>query len=146
MLLPQMARITRPGGVVGLQEPDTGSWTSYPRSHVWEALKDAIYTAFRNGGGDPDSGREIYGNLRKLALEEVQVRVAIIALRDHHPYMRLAVQFASALRTRIIGDGLMNEAELDLAVAECEAIAGDPSAAAITFTVTQAVGRKPMVN
>ena len=45
-----------------------------------------------------------------------------------------------------IGDGLMSEAELDAAVAECEKIASDPSAAVITFTVTQTFGRKPAVN
>ena len=145
-LLPEMVRITKPGGVIGLQEPDTASWTCYPPSQSWDALKVAICTAFRNGGGDLDSGRQIYGMLRKLGLEEVRLRAAIIALCDRHPYMRLPVQFASSLRTRIIGDGLMNEAELDVAVAECETIAADPSAVVITFTVTQAFGRKPMVN
>jgi hypothetical protein len=40
----------------------------------------------------------------------------------------------------------MSEGELDAAVAECEKIASDPSAAVITFTVTQTFGRKPVVN
>lgn len=64
-----------------------------------------IRTAFRRGGGDIDSGRQIYGMLRKLGLEEVRLRAAVIALYDRHPYMRLPVQFASSLRARIIGDG-----------------------------------------
>ena len=146
VLLPEMVRITKPGGVIGLQEPDTASWTCYPPGQSWDALKLAIRTAFRRGGGDIDSGRQIYGMLRKLGLEEVRLRAAVIALCDRHPYMRLPVQFASSLRARIIGDGLMSEAELDAAVAECEKIASDPSAAVITFTVTQTFGRKPLVN
>ena len=32
VLLPEMVRITKPGGVIGLEEPDTGSWTNYPQS------------------------------------------------------------------------------------------------------------------
>ena len=42
VLLPELQRVTKPGGIIGLQEPDTGSWTCYPPDQSWDALKSAI--------------------------------------------------------------------------------------------------------
>jgi hypothetical protein len=39
--------------------------------------------------------------------------------------------------------GLLSEAELDEALAECEQVAQDPERFALTFVVTQVWGRKP---
>ena len=143
VLLPELQRVTKPGGIIGLQEPDTGSWTCYPPDQSWDALKSAILTAFRKGGGDLDSGRHTFAMLRRLGLENVKLRAATIALQDGHPYMRLPIQFAASLRPRIVGDGLMSEQELDASVAQCEKIAADPDTIVISFIVTQVFGRKP---
>lgn len=73
----------------------------------------------------------------------MQVRAAVLALQDSHPYMRLPVQFATSLRQRIIDGGLISAAELDELLAECEVIAQDAATWVTTFIVTQVWGRLP---
>jgi ubiquinone/menaquinone biosynthesis C-methylase UbiE len=142
-LLREMLALARPGGMLAIQEPDASSWSCFPPNPVWDRLKGAILTAFAHGGGDFNAGRRTYGMLRRAGLEDVRVRAAAVALQDAHPYMRLPIQFANGLRTRILERGLLNEAELDEAIATCERIAQDPDAFVVSFVVTQVWGRKP---
>jgi hypothetical protein len=81
--------------------------------------------------------------LRQAGLEDVQVRAAVIALQNCHPYMRSPLQFATSLRPRILDNGILSEAELDSAVAACEQFISDPATLVLTFTVLQVWGRKP---
>jgi SAM-dependent methyltransferase len=144
VLLHEKLRLTRPGGIVAIQEPDTISWNCYPLNAAWTALTAAIEAAFARAGGDINAGRHTFGMLRRAGLEDVHIRAAIVALQDQHSYKRLPVQFAASLRGRILEGGLLSEAELDAAVAECERVAADPETVVITLVVTQAWGRKPI--
>lgn len=92
-------------------------------------------------GGDFDVGRRTYGMLRRAGLEAVQIRAAVRALGPGHPYRRLPIQFAISLRQRILQ--VVDEAELDELVADCERIAADPDTYMATFIVTQVWGRVP---
>ena len=49
-----------------------------------------------------------------------------------------------SLRPRLLGEGLIDEAGLDTAIAACERIASEPERISITFVVTQVCGRKPL--
>ena len=142
-LLREMLALTRPGGVVAIQEPDAGAWGYFPATPAFERLKGVILAAFREGGGDFNAGRRTYGMLRLAGLEDVQVRVAVLALPGGHPYLRLPLQFAHSLRARIVGGGLMSAAELDRLVAEYVEAAADPQGSGLSFVVTQVWGRKP---
>jgi SAM-dependent methyltransferase len=142
-LLREMLRLAKPGGIIALQEPDAACWDFYPSDPVWQGLKAAILAAFRRGGGDFDAGRRTFAMLRKLGLEEVRFRAAVVGLGDSHPYMRVPIQLATSLRPRLLGDGLIDAATLDAAVATCERIAADPERACTSFVVTQVYGRKP---
>jgi len=143
-LLREMLRLTNPGGIVALQEPDTSAWDFYPSDPDWRRLKACIGAAFRSGGGDVDAGQRTFGLLRGLGLEQVRMRAAVVALYDCHPYMRLPVQFAASLRARLLGEDLIGEGEFDAAIAACERIASDPERTCVTFVVTQVCGRKPL--
>lgn len=143
-LLREMLRLTKPGGIVALQEPDASAWDFYSSDPDWRRLKSCIFAAFRGGGGDFDAGRRTFGLLRSLGLEQVRMRAAVLALYDCHPYMRLPVQFATSLRSRLLGEGLIGEGEFDAAIAACERVAGDPERTCITFVVTQVCGRKSL--
>ena len=81
---------------------------------------------------------------RRLGLEDVKLRAAVVSLQDGHPYMRLPIQFETVLTSRIIDAGLMTEGELDNAIADCEALAKDPDTIVLSFVVTQVWGRKPI--
>ena len=142
-LLSEIWRLVKPGGIAAIQEPDSAAWACYPPNPAWSALKEAILKAFRNGGGDFDAGRRTFEMLHRQGYEEVQLRAAVVALHHRHPYLRLPIQFATSLRARIIGDSLMDAAELDAAIAECERLAADPMTTGLSFVVLQASGRKP---
>jgi SAM-dependent methyltransferase len=142
-LLNEMLSLTRPGGVLAIQEPDASSWNCYPANAGWATLKAAILDAFARGGGDFNAGQRTFGMLRRAGVEDVQIRASVLALQDQHPYKRLPVQFAVSLRRRILDGGLLSEPELDAAIAECERAAADPQTMVITFVVTQVWGQKP---
>ncbi len=141
-LLQEMLTLTRPGGIIAIQEPDATCWNCYPPSPAWTRLKSAICAAFKRGGGDFDAGQRTFGMLRRAGLKDVQLRAAVVALQDKHPYKRLPIQFATSLRKRILGAGILSESELDEAIAECEQVASDPETMVLSFIVTQVWGRK----
>jgi SAM-dependent methyltransferase len=141
-LLGEMLRLTRPGGVVVIQEPDASSWNCYPTQPAWERLKGAILAAFAQGGGDFNAGQRTFHMLRRAGLDHVQIRAAVTALQDQHPYRRLPIQFATSLRKRILDARILSEDELDAAIGECEQIAGNSEAIVMSFIVTQVWGYK----
>ena len=141
-LLREMIALTRPGGIVAIQEPDATYWNCFPPHQAWDQLKKAILAAFKQGGGDFNAGQRTYGMLREAGLEDVHIRVAVIALQNRHPYMRLPIQFATSLRQRILDAALLTEAELDASLAACEQLASHPETSVLTFIVTQVWGRK----
>lgn len=142
-LLAEMLALTKPGGVVAIQEPDATSWNCYPPRPAWDRLKRAILTAFLRGGGDFNAGQRTFGMLRRAGLENVRIKAAVVALQDQHPYKRLPILFANSLRKRILDAGILNETELDKAIAECEEMASDSETIVQSFTVTQVWGVKP---
>jgi ubiquinone/menaquinone biosynthesis C-methylase UbiE len=143
-LLREMIALTRPGGIVAIQEPDATCWNYFPHHQAWDRLKQAILAAFKQAGGDFNAGQQTYAMLRHAGLEDVHIRAAVIALQNQHPYMRLPIQFATSLRQRILGAALLAEAELDASMAACERLASDPETSALTFIVTQVWGRKSL--
>jgi hypothetical protein len=143
-LMNELCRLTKPGGIIAVQEPDSAAWRCHPPSEEWDRLKAAILEAFRRGGGDFDAGRRTYSMLRDRGVKDVQMRAAVVALAPGHPYLRLPVQFATSLRSRILDGGLMSSAELDAVIGECEKVAVDPRTTGMTFVVTQVWGHKPL--
>ena len=142
-LINEMYELTRPGGLMVIQEPDGASWNCYPSHPTWDRLKEVILTAFARGGGDFNAGQRTYGLLRQAGLEDIKLRASVVPLPPGHPYLRLPIQFATSLRPRILDEGLLFEPELDEAIAECERIAQDPATIGLTYVVTQVWGRKP---
>jgi ubiquinone/menaquinone biosynthesis C-methylase UbiE len=143
-LMTELWRLTKPGGVIAVQEPDSAAWRCYPPSDAWDQLKAAILEAFRRGGGDFDAGRRTFLMLRDQGADDVRARAAVVALAPGHPYLRLPVQFATSLRNRILDAGIMSSSQLDAAIGECEKVAADPRTTGVTFVVTQVWGRKPL--
>ena len=143
-LMNELWRLTKPGGIIAIQEPDAAAWGCYPPSDAWNRLKTAILEAFRRGGGDFNAGRRTHAMLQERGTEDVRMRAAVVALAPSHPYLRLPIQFATSLKNRILDGGLMSRSELDAAIGECEKLAADPRIIGVTPVVTQVWGRKPL--
>jgi ubiquinone/menaquinone biosynthesis C-methylase UbiE len=142
-LLREMLALTRPGGVIAIQEPDISSWNSYPIRPAFRRLVSAIQDAFAEGGGDFNAGRRSYNLLRKAGLVDVQVRAAAVACGVGHPFRRLVLQMVHWLRKRILEGDILTQPELDEAISEVQQIVDDPDTLVISYITTQVWGRKP---
>jgi SAM-dependent methyltransferase len=138
----EVVSLARPGGVVALQEPDASSWRCFPEIPAFATLRDAILEAFARGGGDFNAGRRIFGLLQEAGLQNTQVRPALLAFQNGHPYMRLPLFFVDALRDRILEGKILSDVALRRAVSEYESFLRRPGSYMVTFTVMQAWSRK----
>jgi len=94
-------RLVRPGGTVVLEDPDVASWHFNPPAPALEELIALIVEVFRRTGGDWDAGRKHLALFRSFGLE-AHVRAEVCALPPGHPYLRLPLQFATALEARLL--------------------------------------------
>lgn len=142
-VLQEMIALTRPGGIIAVQESDQHSWHFYPPSPKWPRLKEIIEAGFALRS-DINIGRRTYFMLRQAGLEDVRIRAAVLALQNSHPYMRLPIVGVTAMRERLVAAGITTDVELDDLLADIEARVRDIETFVITFTITQVWGRKPM--
>ncbi len=133
-------RLLRPGGVLVLEDPDSHSWRHHPEAPAAERLVEVIREAFRLAGGDFDAGAHEFSLLAERGLEP-SVRAHVVALEPGHPYLQLPVQFATALRPRLLT--LMSEDELDGLLREASDQLGRPGTWGTTFTLVQTWARVP---
>jgi SAM-dependent methyltransferase len=124
-------RLLRPGGMLVLEEPDSGSWHFNPRAPGAERVIELVLDAFRAAGSEFDAGRALRSLLEGIGLKP-QVAAHVVALPPGEPYLRVPLQFAHSLRARLdpaVAGPLIAEAEDELA---------DPARWGTSFTVIQA--------
>ena len=138
--LTSFIRLTKPGGLVVLEDPDSGSWHFNPPAAAAERLICLILEAFKTAGGNFDAGRELAGLLRSRGLEP-QLRAEVYALPPGHPYLRLPLQFAKSLEPRVLK--LVGADELSSLRAAAEDELGNAARWGTTFTLIQAWTRLP---
>jgi len=127
-------RLLAPGGVLVLEDPDTGSWHYNDPAPAAEELITLIIEAFRRSGGDWNAGRLTRGLLRRRGLHP-RVRAEVAVLEPAHPYLRVPLQFAVSLRVRLLA--FVEEERLDALCAQAEAGLADPERWGTTFTLVQ---------
>jgi SAM-dependent methyltransferase len=131
-------RLARPGGIIVLEDPDTGSWHFNPAAPALERLIELIEEAFLVSGGNWKAGRNHLHLLREFGIEG-NVRAEVVALPPGHPYLRLPLQFATALEERLLG--LVSADELERLRNEGEIELQEPGRWGTTFTLLQCWGR-----
>jgi len=142
-LLREALRLTRPGGVVALQEPDGSTLNCDPPHPAWDKLKAALLGAFAGVGADLTLARRLYGLVRQAGLSDVQYRPFLIGVRSIDPMVDYLPSTVESLRSTVLKLGLMSEAELSTALAQCRAHLRDPGTAFTMYTVAQVWGCKP---
>jgi hypothetical protein len=123
-----------------LEDPDAASWHFNPPGRALERLIVLIQEAFRLSGGDWGAGREHLHLLREFGIEG-DVRAEVLALPPGHPYLRLPLQFATALEEKLLS--LVSADELEKLRKEGEAELQEPGRWGTTFTLLQCWGRCP---
>jgi SAM-dependent methyltransferase len=132
-------RLVRPGGTVVLEDPDVASWHFNPPAPALEQLIALIVGAFRQTGGDWDAGRTHLELFRNAGIE-AHVRAEVVALPPGHPYLRLPLQFATALEARLLS--LVGADDLQRLRSEAELELRTPGRWGTTFTLIQSWGQR----
>lgn len=124
----ELARVTRPGGVVLANEPDWGTLasTGRPRELV-RAMLDVAAAQIRN----PWVGRELAGLFIDAGLTDVTVRAEVLLVRDFDPDVIIDLPLLAADLRAQGHEGV----EGLLAAAKADTLAGRTVAALTLFTV-----------
>jgi SAM-dependent methyltransferase len=132
-------QLLRPGGTLVLEDPDWGSWHFNPPAEACERLIALVYEAFARWG-EPEAGRKHLELLHDVGIDG-DVRVEVLALPPRHPYLRLPLQFATALAPRLVT--FVDSTELERQRKDAEAELSEPTRWGTTFTLIQSWGRRP---
>jgi ubiquinone/menaquinone biosynthesis C-methylase UbiE len=131
-------RLVRPGGTVVLEDPDFGSLHfNPPPTPAQEELITLLEEAFRQSGGDINAGRTNLELFRSFGIE-ANIGAEVMALPPGHPYLRLPLQFSTALTPRL--RSVVNAEELERLQKEAEAELQEPGRWGTTFTLLQSWG------
>ena len=112
-----------------------GSWHVSPRAPSVDRLIDLVREGFLAAGGNFDSGRDLPMLMKDAGLRP-SVSATVIALEPGDAYLRLPLQFATALRPRL--EKLRGSSELDELVRQAEAELSRKDTWGTTFTLIQA--------
>lgn len=133
-------RVVRPGGWIVIEDPDMASWRVNPEARGVQRLIALIEEGFRVAGGDFNVGRQLPELFRGLGVEP-SLNACVVALPPGHPYLRLPLQFAASLRSRL--EALVGKASLDDLLREAEDELSGPGTWGTTFTLIQAYASLP---
>ena len=136
-ILKEMIRVTRPGGVVGVQDQD---WGTQAIDHPDRALTRRLFEGYTQKiYNDPWSGRTLFGMLRRLGLREVRL------VTDVYQDTRLNPWTWSTLERRATGAVKLSVVSERKARRWLSALKAQADAGTFVFTVNfyGAVGVKP---
>ncbi|WP_295014409.1 class I SAM-dependent methyltransferase [uncultured Microbacterium sp.] len=69
--LRELARVTKPGGIVAVRDSDYGGFRWWPESDALDRWRELYQDAARANGGAPDAGRRLLGWARAAGLKDV---------------------------------------------------------------------------
>ncbi len=142
-LLAEASRVTRPGGVIALQEPDGSTLNCWPPNAAWDRLKAVLLGVFAGVGADLTLARRLYSVVRAAGLADVQYRTFIVAVRAGDPMADYLPSTIESLRETAVRLGLVSARELPGLLEECRAFLRQPDTSFTMYTVAQVWGLKP---
>lgn len=120
-ILSEMIRVTRPGGIVGVQDQDFGTLAlDHPDRALTGRILDGVA---RKVYADPWSGRTLFGTLRRLGLKQVRLTTDVYqdTRLEAWTWLMLERRAESAARLGIVGT---RQAQAWLQAIEARAHAG----------------------
>ena len=134
--------LTKPGGIVVLQDVDISTWRCEPPHPAWERLFSAFVKTYRRDGKDPFVGRKLPALLRQAALNEVQVdaHARVNGPGDFHQTQLLT--FVQLFWSQIAEECGLTHAELMHHYAELEAHLQAPTTMVVSPLLFQAWGSR----
>ena len=127
-------RLAAPGGWIVLEDPDWASWRVHPDAPATMRLIELIAEGFRAAGGELGAGIRIPDLLSGVG-KHVLLDAAIVAMPPGHPYLRLPLQFANALKARL--EPIAGPEQFASLLHDVEAELSAPGRWGTTFTLIQ---------
>jgi SAM-dependent methyltransferase len=129
--LGEMARVTRPGGVIGVRDSDYAAFAWYPRLSGLEQWLTLYQAAARANGGEPDAGRHLLAWAHAAGLDDVVATSSTWCFATPETRTWWGGMWAdrvtgSALADQLVREGRATRAELDDIAAAWLAWAADP--------------------
>lgn len=115
--LRELARVTRPGGIVAVRDSDYGAFAWWPRLPLLDTWLDLYRTAAYANGGEPDAGRRLLAWAHAAGLTDVVATASTwcYATPDSRAWwggMWSERIVDSAIARQLTGSGLATDAEL----------------------------------
>jgi len=132
-------QLVRPGGTIVLEEVDPASWHFLPPAPAFEQLKPLVGEAFRNAGGDPDAAATQLELFRSAGID-INARAEVQALPPGHPYLRLPLEYLTAVQGLL--RSIVDAEELQRLQKQAERELQDPGRWGVTFTLFQCWGTR----
>lgn len=142
-LIAEAVALACPGGMVALQEPDISTLKCYPPHPAWDRLAQVLDQAFISVGSDVRLAQQLYRLVRRAGLENVQYRPFLVGFRSDDRMADYLPATVDSLRRTILRHQLIDEEELDVALAACRRHLADPDTVSTYVTVAQVWGRRP---
>lgn len=142
-VLNEMITLTRPGGIVAVQDVDWVTRLCDPPHPAWHQLVEALSELWRLNGMDVRLGRRLPRLLRDAGLVDVQVDASARVFQPDHPYQTLLVDRAELCRSSLVDRGLISSGELDRCIAELRCHLAEPGTVVVHPLLFQAWGRRP---
>jgi SAM-dependent methyltransferase len=139
----EMARLTRPGGLVASQEADAEVSICYPPLPEWDRLFSLFHASFPRAGADLSLGRRLPELFRAAGLTDVGATVYAGSYPAGHSRRTVIPDLVRSLHPVILGLGLAGERELADVDAAVRAHLADPRTLMMPHLLVTAWGRKP---
>ena len=139
----EMARLTRPGGTVALQEPDARAWACDPQHPAFERLRAEIVAVYPRTGKDFEIGRRTGRLLRDAGLRDVEARPTARVTHAGDYYHTFGLTPCALLREPLLGGAGRTADELDDHVAQVADHLGAPGTITCQPLLWQAWGTRP---
>lgn len=142
-VLTEMVRITRPGGVVAAQEPDSAAWVCDPAHPAFERLRDELVAAYASAGKDFNIGRRLGRLLRQAGLTGVEVVPTARVTKPGDYYQTFLLALTGLVREQILAGGRLSAGEFSSLSAELGEHLGQADTLTCQPLLWQAWGTKP---
>jgi SAM-dependent methyltransferase len=114
----EMARVSRPGGLIALRDADYAAMTWYPQPVELDDWRDLYRSTARSNGGEPDAGRRLLEWATQAGLEDVTPSASVWCFaspedRDWWGGLQADRIISSAVADQVVSSAVSDRATLE---------------------------------